>query len=93
LIKTEGILCGGSSGSALSGVIQFLTQTEEGKKLNREGKNVVVILADSIRNYVTSSWLAEVDEATPPSSPATTKKDEIKKEVEVLTDKLNQTSV
>lgn len=46
LIREEGILCGGSSGSALCGV------WEAAKTLNA-GQNCVVILPDGIRNYMT----------------------------------------
>ncbi|SCV67706.1 BQ2448_5317 [Microbotryum intermedium] len=58
IIRTEGILCGGSSGSALSGALAFL-KSGEGKRefANVEGKNVVILLADGIRNYISSPWL------------------------------------
>ncbi len=56
LIKEEGLVCGGSSGSA------FAAALLEAKKL-KKGQNCVVILPDGIRNYMTkfvdSSWLAE----------------------------------
>ncbi len=56
LIRTEGILCGGSSGAALYGVLQ------EAKDL-REDQNCVVILPDGIRNYMTKfiddKWMEE----------------------------------
>ena len=48
LIKREGLLCGGSCGSATYCTIEAI------KKFNlQEGQNVVVILPDSIRNYMT----------------------------------------
>ncbi len=48
LIKREGLLCGGSCGSATYCAIEAI------KKFNlQEGQNVVVILPDSIRNYMT----------------------------------------
>jgi cysteine synthase len=51
--RTESLLIGGSSGSALAGLYKFLTQTRAGKELAQtEGKNVVVILPDGIRNYI-----------------------------------------
>ncbi len=60
LIATEGILCGGSSGAALTGALQYLTSEEGYLKFGGvEGKNVVVLFADSLRNYVTSDWLVE----------------------------------
>lgn len=53
LIRREGLLCGGSSGSAAYCAIQAI------KKFNvKEGDNVVVILPDSIRNYMTK-YLSE----------------------------------
>lgn len=46
LIKEEGLLCGGSSGSAMAAAMVAA------KDLN-EGQNCVVILPDSVRNYMT----------------------------------------
>jgi cystathionine beta-synthase len=46
LIKEEGLLCGGSSGSALFAAL------ESAGKL-KEGENCVVVLPDGIRNYMT----------------------------------------
>ena len=46
LMKNEGLLVGGSSGSSLSGALTWL-KTEEGKKIaDKEGLNVVVLLPD-----------------------------------------------
>lgn len=43
---------GGSSGSALAGLFKFL-RSETGQKIAQdETKNVVVILADGVRNYI-----------------------------------------
>lgn len=56
LIKEEGLLCGGSSGSAMQATIKAA------KKL-KKGQNCVVILPDGIRNYMTKflndEWLKE----------------------------------
>ena len=56
LIKEEGLLCGGSSGSAMYATLQ------EAKRL-KKNQNCVVILADGIRNYMTkfldNEWLQE----------------------------------
>ncbi|KAJ3125141.1 hypothetical protein HK098_000572 [Nowakowskiella sp. JEL0407] len=64
LIKEEGLLCGGSSGSAVVGALKAA-------KLLKEGQRVVVILADSVRNYMTKflsdEWMKEhgyIDDAT-----------------------------
>ena len=59
LIRTEGVLCGGSAGSAMAGAIKYIRANE--KEL--EGKRVVVLLADSIRNYMSKflddDWMKE----------------------------------
>eukprot|EP00039_Didymoeca_costata_P029407 m.24550 g.24550 ORF g.24550 m.24550 type:complete len:542 (+) comp7618_c0_seq1:144-1769(+) len=46
LIRTEGLLCGGSSGTAMYCAIQKAKSLKEGQKC-------VVILPDSLRNYMT----------------------------------------
>lgn len=46
LIKEEGLLCGGSSGASAWGAIQAAKTLEAGQRC-------VVILADSVRNYMT----------------------------------------
>lgn len=46
VMKTEGLLVGGSSGSALSGALAWL-KTKQGQKIAQtEGLNVVILLAD-----------------------------------------------
>ncbi|KAH7890815.1 pyridoxal phosphate-dependent enzyme beta subunit [Phlebopus sp. FC_14] len=56
LMKREGLLVGGSSGSALSGALMWL-KTEQGRKIAQtEGANVVVLLPDGIRNYMSKEW-------------------------------------
>ena len=56
LIKEEGLLCGGSSGSALQAALETATQL-------KEGQNCVVLLPDGIRNYMTKfaddRWMVE----------------------------------
>jgi len=58
LIREEGLLCGGSSGTAMYCALQAAKEFGMGK-----GQKVVVILADSIRNYMTKhlsdDWMAE----------------------------------
>lgn len=58
LISEEGILAGGSSGSALAAAFEAARDLDEGKK-------VVVILPDGIRNYMTKfvsdNWLEARD--------------------------------
>lgn len=48
LIRTEGLLCGGSSGSAVVASVKVAKQLKLGKE-----KTVVVVLPDSLRNYIT----------------------------------------
>ncbi|CAG8568926.1 11740_t:CDS:2, partial [Scutellospora calospora] len=64
LIREEGILCGGSSGSALCAAIQAA-------KTLKKGQRCVVLLADSVRNYMTKflndDWMKAhgfIDEAS-----------------------------
>ncbi|KAI9598050.1 cystathionine beta-synthase [Syncephalis fuscata] len=74
LIREEGILCGGSSGSALAGALKFARSLKKGQRC-------VVILPDSVRNYMTKflsdEWMQEygylptVTPAAPSTVPAT----------------------
>lgn len=53
LMKNEGLLVGGSSGSSLSGAIRWLTDSEKGKRVAAtEGRNVVVLLPDGFVSVV-----------------------------------------
>jgi len=56
LIREEGLLCGGSSGSNVYCAIEEAQELEE-------GQNVVVVLPDSVRNYMTKfladDWMVE----------------------------------
>ncbi len=58
LIKEEGIMCGGSSGSALQAAFQASAKL-------KAGQNCVIILPDGIRNYMSKflddKWLSEND--------------------------------
>ncbi len=57
LIRKEGLLCGGSSGASMWAAIQIA------KRYNMENKRIVVILPDSVRNYVNKfivdEWMEE----------------------------------
>ncbi|KAF9054536.1 cystathionine beta-synthase [Panaeolus papilionaceus] len=68
VMRAEGLLVGGSSGSALAGALRFL-KSEQGKEIAQtSGKNVVVLLADGIRNYMSKPWFLNIaleSEATP----------------------------
>jgi len=48
MIREEGLLCGGSCGAAMSQALK------EAKKLNA-GQKCVVVLPDSVRNYMTKA--------------------------------------
>ncbi|OFZ13416.1 MAG: cystathionine beta-lyase [Bdellovibrionales bacterium RBG_16_40_8] len=56
LIREEGILCGGSSGSALQAALECASELQE-------GQNCVVIIPDGVRNYMSkfidAKWRAE----------------------------------
>ncbi|KAI8915336.1 tryptophan synthase beta subunit-like PLP-dependent enzyme [Powellomyces hirtus] len=56
LIREEGLLCGGSSGAAVVGALKAARQLKKGQRC-------VVLLADSIRNYMTKhlndDWMKE----------------------------------
>ena len=58
LVREEGLLCGGSCGSAMFAALK------EASRL-KEGQNCVVLLPDSIRNYLTKhiddTWMKEND--------------------------------
>jgi len=58
LIREEGMLVGGSSGCAMAAAIRLIKELDLG-----EGKRVVVILPDSVRNYITkfinNDWMYE----------------------------------
>lgn len=60
LIRHEGLLVGGSSGSALSGALRAI---EELKLKDDPTKRVVVVLPDGVRNYMTKflsdEWMKE----------------------------------
>ncbi|WWD08447.1 cystathionine beta-synthase [Kwoniella europaea PYCC6329] len=59
LIRKEGLFVGGSSGSALSGTLRYL-HSEEGKHIAEDSDaNVVVILPDGVRNYISKPWFLE----------------------------------
>ena len=58
LLREEGLMCGGSSGSAFWGAVEHIKKHNIGK-----GKRVVVLLPDNIRNYMTkhlnNDWMYE----------------------------------
>ena len=58
LMKEEGLMCGGSSGTAFWAAVKYIKEQKIGK-----GKRVVVLLPDNIRNYMTKhlndDWMYE----------------------------------
>ncbi|KAJ5358068.1 hypothetical protein N7541_005226 [Penicillium brevicompactum] len=50
LVREEGLLCGGSSGATIAALVQLI---ESRPDLNTEDKLFVLILPDSLRNYLT----------------------------------------
>lgn len=58
IIRHEGLLCGGSCGATMAGAYRFMREHKIGA-----GKRVVVLLADSSRNYMSKfmddDWMAE----------------------------------
>jgi cystathionine beta-synthase len=58
MIRLEGLLVGGSSGSCAAGALKYI----EAHRAELEGKRVVVLCPDSIRNYMSKflddAWMA-----------------------------------
>merc|ERR1711998_98781 len=58
VIRHEGLMVGGSSGSTMAGAYRFLRENKIGK-----GKRVAVLFADSTRNYMSKflddDWMKE----------------------------------
>lgn len=58
--RSEGLFVGGSSGSALSGALKFL-KSSEGQEIAQDADaNVVIILPDGVRNYMSKPWFLDV---------------------------------
>lgn len=66
LIRTEGLLCGGSSGSVVQAAFEYCKK----EKLRKEDA-VVVLLADSVRNYLgtfaSDDWMVRNSFLEPPA--------------------------
>lgn len=58
LMREEGFMCGGSSGTAMDAAVKYIKANNIGKD-----KTVVVLLPDNIRNYMTkhlnNDWMYE----------------------------------
>jgi len=63
LMREEGLMCGGSSGTAMWGAIKYIKEHNIGA-----GRRCVVLLPDNIRNYMTKhlndDWMYERDYIT-----------------------------
>ncbi|KAG9313043.1 pyridoxal phosphate-dependent enzyme beta subunit [Chiua virens] len=67
LMKREGLLVGGSSGSTLTGALTWL-KSEQGRKVaETDGMNVVVLLPDGVRNYMSKEWFLNFALASEPT--------------------------
>ena len=79
LMREEGLMCGGSSGTAFWGAMKYIKENNIGK-----GKRVVVILPDNIRNYMTKhlndDWMYERGYITEAECAAASKSDLIANE-------------
>ena len=53
---------GGSSGSALSGALRYLHSPSGSSIANDPTANVVVLLPDGVRNYMSKPWFLDVAE-------------------------------
>jgi len=60
LMRSEGLLVGGSSGTALAGALRWLKTPEGQVVADKPGKNVVVLLPDGIRNYMSKPWFLKM---------------------------------
>jgi len=68
LMRHEGMLVGGSSGSALAGALAWL-RSENGRDISQTpGKNVVIMLPDGLRNYIGKDWFLDIAIRQEPSA-------------------------
>ncbi|CAE6417197.1 hypothetical protein ACGC1H_002192 [Rhizoctonia solani] len=56
MMRQEALLIGGSSGASMAGALQWLKASPE---RDFEGQNVVIMLPDGLRNYMTKPWFAD----------------------------------
>jgi len=60
LMRHEGVLVGGSSGSAFTGALAWL-RSESGREIAQTpGRNVVILLPDGLRNYIGKDWFLDI---------------------------------
>ncbi|WVO17433.1 cystathionine beta-synthase [Cryptococcus depauperatus] len=63
LIRKEGLFVGGSSGAALAGALRYLRSPSGSHIANDPEANVVVLLPDGVRNYMSKPWFVEESDA------------------------------
>ncbi|KDQ10295.1 hypothetical protein BOTBODRAFT_116021 [Botryobasidium botryosum FD-172 SS1] len=60
LMRKEALLIGGSCGSVMAGALRYLKSGEGWEKFGSvSGKNVVIILPDGLRNYMSRPWFLD----------------------------------
>jgi len=60
IMRHEGMLVGGSCGSAVAGALEWL-RSESGREIAQTpGKNVVILLPDGLRNYIGKDWFLDM---------------------------------
>jgi len=68
LLRREGLLVGGSSGTALAGALAWLRDDPAGCAVAQTpGANVVVLLPDGTRNYIAKDWFRQLGEDAEPA--------------------------
>ncbi|KAI0676026.1 pyridoxal phosphate-dependent enzyme beta subunit [Trametes maxima] len=67
LMRHEGLLVGGSSGSALSGALRWLHSDKGRVVAQTKGANVIILLPDGIRNYMSKPWFLKMALEAEPS--------------------------
>ncbi|KAF8074866.1 cystathionine beta-synthase [Lyophyllum atratum] len=85
IMREEGLLVGGSSGSALAGALQWLHSDAGRKVAEIEGMNVVVLLPDGIRNYMSKPWFLNIAMQAEPTPLAGLIADVLRKDPETET--------
>ncbi|EIW69908.1 hypothetical protein TREMEDRAFT_15985, partial [Tremella mesenterica DSM 1558] len=75
MIRKEALFVGGSSGSALAGALKYLHSPKGQSIASNPNANVIIILPDGVRNYLSKDWFLEG--AQGPSNPLREKMREI----------------
>jgi cystathionine beta-synthase len=68
IMRAEGLLVGGSSGSALAGALRWLRDTDAGRRIAAtESANVVIVLADGRVYSALRKWVIDLTDTLPGS--------------------------